>query len=579
MTLVRLVREHLRPYGNLVAVLVVLQLVGTMASLYLPSLNGQIIDEGVAKGDPGYIVTAGSWMLAISLVQIAATVGATYLGARSAAGLGRDLRGSVFARVTELSAQEVSRFGAPTLISRNTNDVTQVQQAVFMGLAFMVSAPIMMVGGVVMALREDVGLSWLVAVAVPLLALSVGLVIRRMVPQFRLMQESVDWVNRILREQITGIRVVRAFVREEHERERFGAANTQYTGTALAVGRLMSLAFPLVMLVFNASTVAVLWFGSRRVASGEMQIGELTAFMSYLMQILMSVMMATFMSMMLPRATVSAGRIGEVLATTSSVAEKEHPVALPSGRTTVELRDVEFTYPGADAPVLRGVSLTAEPGHTTAIIGSTGSGKSTLVSLVPRLYDATAGSVRLAGVDVRDAGLEDVWSRIGLVPQRPYLFTGTVASNLRYGDAEATDDQLWEALRVAQADDFVRAMPGGLDAPIAQGGTNVSGGQRQRLAIARAIVAKPDVYLFDDAFSALDLATDARLRSALRPVTRDAAVIVVAQRVSTIVDADHIVVLDGGRVVGSGRHDDLLATCPTYVEIVESQRGAEEVAA
>ncbi|MDF2090887.1 ABC transporter ATP-binding protein [Knoellia sp. 3-2P3] len=579
MTLVRLVREHLRPYGNLVAVLVVLQLVGTMASLYLPSLNGQIIDEGVAKGDTGYIVTAGSWMLAISLVQIAATVGATYLGARSAAGLGRDLRGSVFARVTELSAQEVSRFGAPTLISRNTNDVTQVQQAVFMGLAFMVSAPIMMVGGVVMALREDVGLSWLVAVAVPLLALSVGLVIRRMVPQFRLMQESVDWVNRILREQITGIRVVRAFVREEHERERFGAANTQYTGTALAVGRLMSLAFPLVMLVFNASTVAVLWFGSRRVASGEMQIGELTAFMSYLMQILMSVMMATFMSMMLPRATVSAGRIGEVLATTSSVAEKEHPVALPSGRTTVELRDVEFTYPGADAPVLRGVSLTAEPGHTTAIIGSTGSGKSTLVSLVPRLYDVTAGSVRLAGVDVRDAGLEDVWARIGLVPQRPYLFTGTVASNLRYGDAEATDDQLWEALRVAQADDFVRAMPGGLDAPIAQGGTNVSGGQRQRLAIARAIVARPDVYLFDDAFSALDLATDARLRSALRPVTRDAAVIVVAQRVSTIVDADHIVVLDGGRVVGSGRHDDLLATCPTYVEIVESQRGAEEVAA
>ena len=579
MTLVRLVREHLRPYGNLVAVLVVLQLVGTMASLYLPSLNGQIIDEGVAKGDTGYIVTAGTWMLAISLVQIAATVGATYLGARSAAGLGRDLRGSVFARVTELSAQEVSRFGAPTLISRNTNDVTQVQQAVFMGLAFMVSAPIMMVGGVVMALREDVGLSWLVAVAVPLLALSVGLVIRRMVPQFRLMQESVDWVNRILREQITGIRVVRAFVREEHERERFAAANTQYTGTALAVGRLMSLAFPLVMLVFNASTVAVLWFGSRRVGSGEMQIGELTAFMSYLMQILMSVMMATFMSMMLPRATVSAGRIGEVLATTSSVAEKEHPVALPSGRTTVELRDVEFTYPGADAPVLRGVSLTAEPGHTTAIIGSTGSGKSTLVSLVPRLYDATAGSVRLAGVDVRDAGLEDVWSRIGLVPQRPYLFTGTVASNLRYGDAEATDDQLWEALRVAQADDFVRAMPGGLDAPIAQGGTNVSGGQRQRLAIARAIVAKPDVYLFDDAFSALDLATHARLRSALRPVTRDAAVIVVAQRVSTIVDADHIVVLDGGRVVGSGRHDELLATCPTYVEIVESQRGAEEVAA
>ncbi|TQJ49316.1 ABC transporter ATP-binding protein [Phycicoccus sp. SLBN-51] len=579
MTLVRLVRDHLRPYRNLVAVLVVLQLVGTMASLYLPSLNGQIIDNGVAKGDTAYILRTGTWMLAVSLVQITATIGATYLGARSAASLGRDLRGSLFTRVTEFSAQEVSRFGAPTLISRNTNDVTQVQQAVFMALAFMVSAPIMMVGGVVMALREDVGLSWLVAVAVPLLALGVGLIIRRMIPQFRLMQESVDWVNRILREQITGIRVVRAFVREDHERQRFAEANTQYTGTALAVGRLMALAFPLVMLVFNASTVAVLWFGSHRVASGEMQIGELTAFMSYLMQILMSVMMATFMSMMLPRATVSAGRIGDVLGTTSSVSEREHPVPLPTGRTTVELRDVEFTYPGADAPVLHGVSMTAEPGHTTAIIGSTGSGKSTLVSLVPRLYDVTGGALLLAGVDVRDASLEDVWSRIGLVPQRPYLFTGTVASNLRYGDADATDDELWEALRVAQADDFVRAMQGGLDAPIAQGGTNVSGGQRQRLAIARAIVAKPDVYLFDDAFSALDVATDARLRAALRPVTRDAAVIVVAQRVSTIVDADHIVVLDGGRVVGSGRHEELLETCPTYVEIVESQRSAEEVAA
>jgi ATP-binding cassette subfamily B protein len=579
VTLVRLVRDHLRPYRHLVAVLVVLQLVGTMASLYLPSLNGQIIDQGVAKGDTGYILRTGSWMLAVSLVQIAATVGATYLGARSAASLGRDLRGTLFTRVTEFSAQEVSRFGAPTLISRNTNDVTQVQQAVFMALAFMVSAPIMMVGGVVMALREDVGLSWLVAVAVPVLALGVGLIIRRMIPQFRLMQESVDWVNRILREQITGIRVVRAFVREDHERQRFAEANTQYTGTALAVGRLMALAFPLVMLVFNASTVAVLWFGSHRVASGEMLIGELTAFMSYLMQILMSVMMATFMSMMLPRATVSAGRIGDVLGTSSSVTEREQPEPLPTGRTTVELRDVEFTYPGADAPVLHGVSMTAEPGHTTAIIGSTGSGKSTLVSLVPRLYDVTGGALLLAGVDVRDASLEDVWARIGLVPQRPYLFSGTVASNLRYGDDGATDEELWQALRVAQAEDFVRAMPGGLDAPIAQGGTNVSGGQRQRLAIARAIVAKPDVYVFDDAFSALDVATDARLRAALRPVTRDAAVIVVAQRVSTIVDADHIVVLDGGRVVGSGRHDELLETCPTYVEIVESQRSAEEVAA
>jgi ATP-binding cassette subfamily B protein len=556
-------------------VLVVLQLVGTMASLYLPSLNGQIIDDGVAKGDTSYILRVGTWMLAVSLVQVAATVAATYLGARSAAGLGHDLRAAVFARVGAFSAQEVSRFGAPTLISRNTNDVTQVQQVVFMGAAMMVSAPIMMVGGVVMAVREDLGLSWLVAVAVPLLGLCVALVTRRMVPQFRLMQESVDWVNRVLREQITGVRVVRAFVREEHERNRFAEANTQYTGTALAVGRLMALAFPIVMLVFNTSTVAVLWFGGHRVDGGQMQIGELTAFMSYLMQILMAVMMATFMSMMIPRATVSAGRIAEVLDTDSSVVPPAVPVPLPVGPSAVVLRDVEFTYPGADVPVLQGVSLTAEPGETTAIIGSTGAGKSTLLSLIPRLYDVTGGSVAIAGVDVRDAALEDVWSRIGLVPQKPYLFSGTVASNLRYGYADATDEELWEALRVAQAEDFVRAMPGGLGAAIAQGGANVSGGQRQRLAIARALVAKPEVFLLDDSFSALDLATDARLRLALRPVTRHTAVIVVAQRVSTIIGADRIVVLDGGRVVGTGRHDDLLETCATYAEIVESQRSAE----
>jgi ATP-binding cassette subfamily B multidrug efflux pump len=577
--LIRIIRDYLRPYQGLVAVLVGLQLVGTMASLYLPSLNGKIIDEGVAKGDTGYIVGTGGWMLAVSLVQIVATVAATYLGAKSAAGLGRDLRAGIFARVGDFSAQEVSRFGAPTLISRNTNDVTQVQTVVFMGAAMMVSAPIMMVGGIIMALREDVGLSWLVAVAVPLLALSVALVIRKMIPNFRLMQESVDWVNRVLREQITGIRVVRAFVREDHERARFADANTQYTGTALAVGRLMALVFPIVMLIFNASTVAVLWFGSHRVENGQMQIGELTAFMSYLMQILMSVMMATFMSMMIPRATVSAGRIAEVLDTDSTVVQPARPVAIPSTGTRVELRDVEFCYPGADVPVLQGVSLTAEPGRTTAIIGSTGAGKSTLLSLIPRLYDVTGGSVMLGGVDVRDATLEDVWSRIGLVPQKPYLFTGTVASNLRYGDSEATDDQLWEALRIAQAEDFVRAMPEGLNAPISQGGTNVSGGQRQRLAIARALVSKPEVFLFDDSFSALDLSTDARLRSALKPVTRHTAVIVVAQRVSTIIDADHIVVLDDGKVVGAGRHDELLETCPTYVEIVESQRSAEEAAA
>ena len=577
--LIRIVRNYLRPYRGAMALLVTLQLAGTIASLYRPSLNGRIIDLGVARGDTGYILRTGGWMLAVSLLQIAATIAATWLGARAAASLGRDLRADIFARVGDFSAQEVSRFGAPTLISRNTNDVTQVQTVVFMGAVMMVAAPIMMVGGVIMALREDVGLSWLVAVAVPLLALSVALVIRKMIPQFRLMQESVDWVNRVLREQITGIRVVRAFVRENHERERFAAANTQYTGTALAVGRLMALVFPIVMLVFNASTVAVLWFGAHRVDAGQMQVGELTAFMSYLMQILMSVMMATFMSMMIPRATVSAGRIAEVLDTSSTVVEPAAPIALPRQGTGVELVDVEFTYPGADAAVLQGVSLTAEPGKTTAIIGSTGAGKSTLLSLIPRLYDVTGGSVRIGGVDVREAALEDVWARIGLVPQKPYLFTGTVASNLRYGDADATDEQLWEALRIAQAEDFVRAMPAGLESPIAQGGTNVSGGQRQRLAIARALVARPEVFLFDDSFSALDLATDARLRAALRPVTRHTAVIVVAQRVSTIVDADHIVVLDGGKVVGTGRHDELLESCPTYVEIVESQRSADEAAA
>lgn len=573
-----LVRTHLRPYGAPLAVLLALQLVGTLASLYLPSLNGRIIDEGVAVGDTGFILTAGAVMLVVSLVQILATVGATRIGAQTAASLGRDVRASVFHRVGDFSARELSRFGAPTLISRSTNDVTQVQQVVYMALAMMVSAPIMMVGGIVMALREDVGLSWLVAVAVPALGVAVGLVTRRMVPHFRSMQKAVDAVNRILREQITGVRVVRAFVREDVERERFGEANDTYTATAVAVGRLMALAFPLVMVIFNLSTVAVLWFGALRVDSGEMQVGALTAFMSYLIQILMSVMMATFMAMMVPRASVSAGRIHEVLDTESSVHVPESAVPIPEGPVTVELRHVSFAYPGAAEPVLRDVTITARPGTTTAIVGSTGAGKTTLLGLVPRLHDATGGQVLVGGVDVRDADPEDLWSHLGLVPQRPYLFTGTVASNLRYGDPRASDDDLWAALRIAQAEDFVRAMPGGLDAPIAQGGTNVSGGQRQRLAIARALVSRADVYLFDDAFSALDVATDARLRAALRPVTRDAAVIVVAQRVSSIVRADSIVVLEDGVVVGRGTHEELLATCPTYVEIVESQQAGEEAA-
>ncbi|MBM6545241.1 ABC transporter ATP-binding protein [Janibacter sp. YIM B02568] len=576
--LLRLVRTYLRHYLPLLLLLLVLQLAGTIASLFLPSINGQIIDDGVAKGDTDYIVRAGGWMLAVSLVQVLAMIGATWIGARASSAMARDVRGQVFHRVSSFSEQEVTRFGAPTLITRSTNDVQQVQTLVYMGLAMMVSAPITMVGGVVMALREDVGLSWLVAVAVPLLAIAVGIVISRMIPWFRVMQTSIDQVNRILREQITGVRVVRAFVRERHERARFAEANEVYTGSAVAVGRLMATAFPIVMVIFNASTVAVLWFGAARVDSGEMQVGALSAFMAYLVQILMSVMMATFMSMMIPRASVAATRIAEVLDTPTSVLDPAEPRPIPAGRADVELRAVGFAYPGAEVPVLSTVSLRAEAGQTTAIIGSTGSGKTTLLGLIPRLYDVTGGSLLVGGVDVREVALEDLWSRMGIVPQKPYLFTGTVASNLRYGAPDATEDELWEALGVAQAEDFVRAMPEGLDSPVAQGGTNVSGGQRQRLAIARALVRRPDIYLFDDSFSALDLSTDARLRAALRPVTRDATVIVVAQRVSTIVDADRIVVLEDGRVVGDGTHDALLASCRTYAEIVESQAMSESAA-
>ncbi|MFL6164781.1 MAG: ABC transporter ATP-binding protein [Ornithinibacter sp.] len=576
--LYRLIRTYLTPYAAMLGVLLALQLVATLASLYLPSLFGRIIDEGVAVGDTEFILRTGMVMLAISFVQIIATIGATRIGAQTSASLGREVRSSVFQRVGQFSAQELSRFGAPTLISRSTNDVTQVQTVTYMFLAIMVSAPIMMVGGIFMALREDLGLAWLVAVAVPALGVAIGLIISRMVPHFRSMQTAVDSVNRILREQITGLRVVRAFVREDVERERFAVANRTYTGTALAVGKLMALAFPVVMVIFNASTVAVLWFGAHRIDGGQMEIGSLTAFMSYLIQILMSVMMATFMAMMIPRATVSAGRISEVLGTESSVHAPADPRAIPPGPVAVELRGATFSYPGAESPVLREVSMRAEPGTTTAIVGSTGSGKTTLVGLIPRLHDVTEGQVLVGGVDVRDADPENLWSHIGLVPQRPYLFTGTVASNLRYGDPDATDDELWEALTVAQAADFVRAMPDGLESPIAQGGTNVSGGQRQRLAIARALVSKAGIYLFDDAFSALDVATDARLRAAMRPVTRDAVVIVVAQRVSSIIHADRIVVLDDGQVVGQGTHEELIDSCPTYVEIVQSQQAMEEAA-
>lgn len=576
--LIRLLRTYLRPYGGLLSVVVVLQLIGTIASLYLPSLNADIIDNGVTTGDTTYILHTGGWMLTVSLVQVVCAVAAVYVGAKAAMSFGRDVRAAVFSRVGEFSAREVAQFGAPSLITRNTNDVQQVQMLVVMTCTMLVSAPIMCVGGVVMALREDVGLSWLMVVAVPALAVSVGLIVSRMVPGFRSMQTRIDAVNRVLREQITGIRVVRAFVRERRETDRFARANDDVTQSALYVGRLMIMIFPVVMLIFNFSSVAVLWFGGHRVGSGQMQIGALTAFLAYLTMILMSVMMATFVAMMVPRAAVCAERISEVLDTESSVRPAVAPVTEVAGRGRLELRHVGFTYPGAQSAVLTNISLVVQPGRTTAIIGSTGAGKTTLVSLIPRLVDVTEGELLVDGVDVRRLDAEVLWRRIGLVPQRPYLFTGTVASNLRYGNPDATDDELWQALDVAQARDFVAAMPDALGATIAQGGTNVSGGQRQRLCIARALVADPEIYLFDDSFSALDLATDARLRSALRSQTADAAVVIVAQRVSTITDADEIVVLEDGQIVGRGTHEDLVLTCSTYAEIVASQLTAEAAA-
>jgi ATP-binding cassette, subfamily B, multidrug efflux pump len=576
--LVRVLRTFLRPYRRWLSYVTGLQLISTLAALYLPSLNADIIDNGVATGDTGYIVRIGGWMLLVSIVQITTSVAAVFFGARTAMSFGRDLRAGVFAKVNEFSAREVTSFGAPSLITRNTNDVQQVQMLVIMACTLMIGAPIMCVGGIVMALHEDLGLSWLVGVSVPVLAIVIGFIVRALVPQFRLMQDRIDTVNRVLREQLSGIRVVRAFVRESAETERFAAANQQLTVTGIRAGRLMMLLFPTVMLVLNLSSVAVLWFGAGRVDSGQMQIGSLTAFLTYLAQILMSVMMATFMVMMVPRAAVCAERIQEVLDTESSVALPKVPAGEPTMRAHLEFRNASFRYPGAAEPVVAGVSFTALPGTTTAIVGSTGAGKSTLLSLIPRLFDVTSGRVLVDGMDVRDFDPEALWRRIGLVPQKAFLFSGTVASNLRYGNAAATDDELWDALTVAQARDFVQAMPNGLDAPITQGGTNVSGGQRQRLAIARALVHRPEIYLFDESFSALDLGTDARLRAALRPVTRDAAVLVIASRVSTIIDFDQIVVLEAGSVVGLGRHHELLETCPTYVEIVESQLSADEAA-
>ena len=577
--LLRMLRERLAPYKAWLTIVVVLQFVAVVAMLYLPSLNAQIIDKGVATGDTGYIVHTGAVMLGVSFVQIICSVIAVWFGARTAMSLGRDLRAALFHRVGTFSTREVQHFGAPSLITRSTNDVQQVQMLVLMACTIAVSSPIMMVGGVIMALREDMGLGWILAVVVPALFVSVGFVVSKMVPNFRLMQSRIDEVNRVLREQITGIRVVRAFVREPHEEKRFATANDELTDVAVRAGRWMATMFPLVMLVVNVSSVAVIWFGGHRVDSGQMQVGALSAFLSYLMQILMSVMMATFMLMMIPRASVCGDRIAEVLDTETSVVVPTEPIAPdPALRGQLDLEHVTFSYPGAESPVLSDVSFSARPGQTVAVIGSTGAGKSTLVNLVPRLFDATGGEVRVGGHDVRRVDPDLLWEQIGLVPQKAYLFSGTVRSNLMYGKPDATDEEMWAALDVAQGRDFVDALAEGLDAPVVQGGTNFSGGQRQRLAIARALIRKPGIYLFDDSFSALDLATDARLRAALKPTTRDATVVIVAQRVSTIIDADLILVLEDGRVVGRGTHQELLETCTTYQEIVTSQMTAEEAA-
>jgi len=576
--LLRLLRRHLAPYRAPLVLIGVLQLTQTMATLFLPALNADIIDRGVATGDTAYIMRTGGVMLAITLVQVACAIAAVYVGARVALALGRDVRASIFGHVQTFSARDVGHFGAPSLITRTTNDVQQVQMVVLLTFTIMVAAPIMLIGGLVMAMRQDIVLSALLLVIVPVLVVLITLIIRRMRPLFRSMQVRIDSINRVLREQITGIRVIRAFVREVFERERFADANAELTDVSVRVGRLMALMFPTVLLVLNASSVAVIWFGGHRIAGGMMQVGELTAFLSYLMQILMAVMMATFMFVLIPRAEVCAERIEEVLDMESSVMPPTTPVTTLQGRGYVEMRDVEFRYPGAESSVLRGISMRAQPGETTAIIGSTGSGKTTLLGLIPRLFDATDGAVLVDGVDVRDLDMQTLWSTIGWVPQKPYLFGGTVASNLRYANPHATDDELWHALDVAQARDFVEAMPEGLESPVAQGGGNLSGGQRQRLSIARAVVRRPEIYLFDDSFSALDYATDAALRAALAHETAEATVIIVAQRVGTIRDADQIVVLDDGLVVGVGRHRELMQTCGTYREIVLSQLSEQEAA-
>jgi len=576
--MMKLLRTYLRPYSRQIALVIALLAVQAIANLYLPNLNADIINDGVVKGDIGYIVRTGGLMLLVTLLLALCSVIATFFGARTAMAFGRDVRGAVFRKVTDFSQVETNVFGTPSLITRNTNDVTQVQMVIVMALNVMILAPIMCVGGIIMALREDVPLSSLLVVIIPLMLLVIGVLAARAMPLFRAMQKKIDRINQLMRENLSGIRVIRAFVRTEHEEERFDVANADLTETSLRVNRLFALMIPALFMILNLSTVAILWFGGLRIDSGAMPIGNLLAFLQYVMQILFAVMMAMVMFIMVPRALASAERIAQVLDIDVSLIDPEAPADVSAARGVVEFRDLEFRYPGAEEPVLRQITFTAKPGQTTAIVGSTGSGKSTLINLLPRFYDATEGGVLIDGIDVRSMRQEDLWALIGLIPQQAFLFSGTVASNLRYGNEDATDAELWHALGIAQAQGFVSEMQGGLDAPIDQGGTNVSGGQRQRLAIARALVKRPQILVFDDSFSALDFKTDSLLRAALQEDTTGATVIIVAQRVGTIMHADQIVVLDAGEIAGVGTHAELMERCETYREIVFSQLSAEEAA-